>query len=83
MFGLTEKQMLGWGWLAAVDDAMHVAAKWRLAVQEDLPWKERYSVVVNGESREVKAMAIAVRLEDGTRTSYVGIVHWADQLVMI
>jgi hypothetical protein len=75
--------MQGWGWLQSIEDNMSVAAKWKLAVQEDLPWRESYKVIHNGTPREARAMAIAVRQDDGTRTSYVGIVHWADQPVSI
>lgn len=80
MFGMTHEEMLGLGWLAAVDSAEErdrAWLNWRSAVDSGMPYKDRY-LVHNGKTGErfhVTARAVASKTDDGVIRYFFGCVE--------
>jgi PAS domain S-box-containing protein len=47
MFGMTEAEMLGFGWMLAIDtqeERSHVSDEWKKAVETRIPWAQSYCI---------------------------------------
>lgn len=81
MYGLTESQMIGNGWLRAVvaEERQSVYDKWMGAVRNDFPYECRYRVRCcaegGGETFEVQATAVAIRDSSGKIIRFYGSVE--------
>lgn len=76
LYGLTEEQMLGNGWLAAVDESerAEVWNQWHENIKLDIPHESKYTIY-NRKTREtfkVRTTAITHRTNDGKVLAYYG-----------
>lgn len=79
LFGRSQDQMHGFGWIDAVhdDDRKRVYEEWHFATENVLPYRTTYAVVHGGDVVPVKTEAFAVthgKRVDGDVVFYVGFV---------
>jgi len=79
LFGMTAEDMLGHGWLSAVEESQRalVLSEWMNAVKKDIPYSWGYNIT-NQETKEnfrVKAIALTIRDEDRTPLLFCGSVE--------
>lgn len=80
MFGKTHEEMLGLGWLSAIESAEgrdRVWVNWRSAVESGMPYKDRYLVhnEKTGERFYVSSRAVSSKTDDGVVRYYFGSVE--------
>lgn len=73
MFGLQESEMKGWGWLRAVTEPARVHEAWKFAVQNELPYRESYTVETHGQTVDFYTEAFPV-MEGDQVVKYLGVV---------
>lgn len=80
MFGKTHEEMLGLGWLSAIESAEgrdRAWTNWRSAVESGVPYKDRYLVhnERTGERFYAYSRAMASKTEDGVIRYFFGSVE--------
>lgn len=81
-FQLDSQEALGHGWLSAISkrDQRRVYANWKHSVQNDLHYKESYTVEPeNGEAWRAETQAWPVRNQSGKVLCYVGYIRKVDE----
>jgi len=79
MFGISQEDMLGYGWLAPIVDKQKAYQIWKFALDNNIPYRDKYEVTVDGEIKLYYSEAEAsVSENDGIILGYVGIVRLID-----
>lgn len=74
MFGMQQKDMLGYGWTTNIIDQQKAFLNWRFAVDNRIPYNDVYEVELNGKI--VKYISEAEEsISDGELIGFVGIVR--------
>jgi PAS domain S-box-containing protein len=73
MFGLQQKDMLGYGWTANIVDQQKAYLNWKFAVENRIPYHDTYTVEVNGKHVTYTTEA-EESISDGELIGFVGIV---------
>ena len=78
IFGMTERELMGNGWLTRLpaDDAVRVTRHWAEAIEADRPYQVEYCLQMpNGTTRMVCAQSVMLHTEDGKPFGVVGTVE--------
>lgn len=80
MFGLSQHDMLGNGWIANIVDKQTAFNNWKFAVDNNTPYRDEYTIKVNGVITKYYTEAEPSLSEDGdVILGYVGIVKLAEE----
>lgn len=79
LFGVDSSEMLGRGWLMAVDSDQRGAvwASWQEALTKDIPYEDRFEITNRrtGERLHIQTLAVVCRNGHGTPVGYLGMVR--------
>lgn len=76
LFNMSREETLKFGWSAAIhpDDIERVRAVWENTIRQWRPYRVRYRLLINGQSRTMEARADVLRADDGTPLTILGTV---------
>lgn len=68
LFGMNEEDMLGTGWLNAVEQSQidHVWERWQLAIEKNIPYVCNYTVINQQTKQPIDCCARAVKIRNST-----------------
>lgn len=74
LFGLSQYEMLGNGWMKAIhpDDVTDVQEHWQRTIAHWLPYSKRYRIIVDGKTLSVESRGSVVRNARGENLSVFG-----------